>query len=127
MSFFAGRLPVDEHGRIRDDVPARPFACAPPSPRVTRERPATVRPASVLWREFVAEVAPLHGVDPVDVLSSRRTAAIALARRHSWFEIRDRTPLSWPEIGRASGVHHTTAMTQAKKFSREAGMPDWRG
>ena len=89
------------------------------SPDKTNERFRLMEKQGFL--PLVEEVAREHLVLPEELLSKDRTAGIAAARRHLWWELRKRHKLSYPRIGRLVGLDHTTILSGCKKAEKERG------
>jgi hypothetical protein len=74
------------------------------------------------WIRIVREVAEEHGVTSGQVFSRLRRPSVSRARRHAWYRMRSEFRLSWPELARVSGSHHTSCMVGAKLYAREQGI-----
>lgn len=62
-------------------------------------------------RNIAKAVAKLHGVTYLDMISQRRHKDVAWARQHAMWEMRHRTKLSTPQIGKIlGGRDHTTVL-----------------
>ena len=60
-----------------------------------------------------------YGVSLMDIRSDRRTRAIVLPRQKMMWVAKQRTPCSFPEIGRHfGGKDHTTVLHAVKKIDR---------
>lgn len=57
---------------------------------------------------ILSEVADRHGLTVSQLLGKRQDHAIAHPRQEAWWELRRRTTLSLPQIGRKFGRCHTT-------------------
>ncbi|HMM39560.1 MAG TPA: DnaA/Hda family protein [Desulfovibrio sp.] len=70
-------------------------------------------------RTVIAIVAEHQGVNPKDILGSRRNQNIALARQMAMFLCRDLLGLSFPALGRAfGGKDHSTVLYSVKKIDQ---------
>jgi hypothetical protein len=58
----------------------------------------------------ISEVAKTYNVSESDILSNRRTAALALARQVAMYIARETTNLSYKAIGESFGKDHTTVL-----------------
>lgn len=73
-------------------------------------------------REIIAEVAERHNLTPADLSGERRTRLIAAARQEAMYELRQRTRLSTPQIGRyLGGRDHTTVLYGILAHQRRIG------
>ncbi|MCM0754105.1 DnaA/Hda family protein [Desulfovibrio aminophilus] len=70
-------------------------------------------------RTVISIVAENQGVNPKDILGSRRNQNIALARQMAMFLCRDLLGLSFPALGRAfGGKDHSTVLYSVKKIEQ---------
>ncbi len=60
-----------------------------------------------------------NAVLPAEVIGARRTKAVARVRRHLQLAIRQEYGLSYPEIARLFGGHHTTIMHNVRVAKAE--------
>ena len=65
---------------------------------------------------IINEVAKTYNVSVSDILSNRRTAALALARQVAMYIARETTDLSFKQIGESFGKDHTTVLYNVKKI-----------
>ena len=64
---------------------------------------------------IIAEVAEKHGLTVKQLLGSRTDRTVAHPRHEAWWELRQRTSLSLPQIGRKFGRCHTTVLTGVRR------------
>jgi chromosomal replication initiation ATPase DnaA len=64
----------------------------------------------------IRAVCALTGVDPKLLFTARKTSAISRTRALIWRELRERHGLSYPQLGRIFGKHHTTVLMAIKKL-----------
>ena len=76
------------------------------------------RPEPVKIETIIAEVAKTYNVSESDILSNRRTAALALARQVAMYIARETTNLSFSAIGESFGKDHTTVLYYVKKVEK---------
>lgn len=76
------------------------------------------RPEPVKIETIIAEVAKTYNVSESDILSNRRTAALALARQVAMYIARETTNLSFSAIGESFGKDHTTVLYNVKKVEK---------
>ena len=77
------------------------------------------QPEPIKIEKIISEVAKVYNVSENDILSSRRTASVALARQVGMYIARETTELSYKAIGEAFGKDHTTVLynvNQVEKF-----------
>ncbi len=67
-------------------------------------------PEPIKIETIIAEVAKTYNVSESDILSNRRTAALALARQVAMYIARETTDLSYKAIGESFGKDHTTVL-----------------
>lgn len=63
----------------------------------------------------VALIAGVYGIDPEVIWSRRRTPCVVEARHLSWWALRERTGWSYPELGRALGVDHSSVLQGVRR------------
>lgn len=69
-------------------------------------------------RDIQRAVCRLYGMDPMDMISSRRQAKIVRPRQIAMYLARALTPKSYPEIGRRfGGRDHTTVLHAERKIA----------
>lgn len=68
------------------------------------------------YQKLVDAVAKVHDIEPDLLASTSRTKRVSFARTHLMYEMRHRTKLSLPQIGRAIGVDHSTVLYHVRKF-----------
>ena len=68
------------------------------------------RPEPIKIEKIISEVAKTYNVSESDILSNRRTAALALARQVAMYIARETTNLSYKAIGESFGKDHTTVL-----------------
>lgn len=67
-------------------------------------------------KDIIARTAGQFGLTPADIVGHDRHKTVALARHIAMYLVRERTTLSFPEIGRLFGNRdHTTAMNGVTK------------
>ena len=76
------------------------------------------RPEPVKIETIIAEVAKTYNVSESDILSNRRTAALALARQGAMYIARETTNLSFSAIGESFGKDRTTVLYNVKKVEK---------
>lgn len=74
--------------------------------------------AAGLW-PVVERISAEHSCSAVQLVSRRRFANLAAARRHVWATIRWTLALSYPAIAFLFDVDHTTVMYGVKMYERE--------
>lgn len=74
------------------------------------------QPAPIKIERIVSEVAHTYNVTENDILSNRRTAALALARQVAMYITRETTDLSYKAIGEYFGKDHTTVLHNVAKI-----------
>ena len=72
------------------------------------------RPEPIKIEKIISEVAKTYNVSESDILSNRRTAALALARQVAMYIARETTNLSYKAIGESFGKDHTTVLHNVK-------------
>ena len=73
------------------------------------------KPEPIKIETIIAEVAKTYNVTESDILSNRRTAALALARQVAMYIARETTNLSYKAIGESFGKDHTTVLYNVNK------------
>ncbi len=74
--------------------------------------------APIKVEKIIDEVARTYNVSESDILSSRRTAALVLARKVAMYITREITDLSYKAIGEAFGKDHTTVLYSVKDIEK---------
>lgn len=74
------------------------------------------RPEPVKIEKIIAEVARTYNVSESDILSNRRTSALALARQVAMYIARETTNLSYKAIGESFGKDHTTVLYNVNRI-----------
>lgn len=74
------------------------------------------KPEPIKIEKIISEVARTYNVTDTDILSNRRTAALALARQVAMYIARETTDLSYKAIGESFGKDHTTVLHNVKKI-----------
>ena len=74
------------------------------------------QPEPIKIEKIIAEVARTYNVSESDILSNRRTAALALARQVAMYIARETTNLSYKMIGESFGKDHTTVLYNVNKI-----------
>lgn len=83
-------------------------------------RDLTVRRHSLSPEEIIEAVARFYGLETADLMSRRRSKAIAVPRQVAMYLIREETNASFPRIGRAlGGRDHTTVLYAHNKISAQ--------
>ncbi|MBO4734596.1 MAG: chromosomal replication initiator protein DnaA [Clostridia bacterium] len=80
------------------------------------------KPEPISVEKIIAEVAKSYGLSENDIISSRKTAKLALARQVSMFIARQTTELSYKAIGEKFGRDHTTVLyncNRVEEFLRD--------
>ena len=80
--------------------------------------------------DIEAATSAFFGITPADIHSSRRTRTVSVARMVAMFLVRRKTPMSYPEIGRAMGKNHSSVVLAVKRMEKAlAGDADltWSG
>ena len=75
--------------------------------------------------DIESAVAAYFGITPADIHSSRRTRTVSVARMVAMYLARRHTPMSYPEIGRAMGKHHSSVVLAVQRM--EAVVADKTG
>ena len=73
-------------------------------------------PFIVKIEKIIAEVAKTYNVSENDILSNRRTQALALARQVAMYIARETTDLSYKAIGESFGKDHTTVLYNVNRI-----------
>lgn len=74
------------------------------------------QPEPIKIEKIIAEVARTYNVSESDILSSRKTAALVLARQVSMYIARETTDLSYKAIGEKFGRDHSTVLHNCSKI-----------
>jgi len=77
-----------------------------------------------------AVVSAFFGITPADIHSSRRTRTVSSARMVCFFLARRYTQMSYPEIARAMGKNHSSAVLAVKRMQKaldSGGELKWTG
>lgn len=67
---------------------------------------------------IIAEVAEKHGVTVKQLLGHRTDRAVAWPRQEAMWELRQRTSMSYPQIGRKFGRDHSTAIWACRQHEK---------
>lgn len=71
--------------------------------------------------DILTEVCGFYGISTGELFSDIRMKSVANAKASVAYRLRMRG-LSWPEVGKVLGRHHTTVMKAAKAFARDQGL-----
>ena len=74
------------------------------------------QPEPIKIEQIIEEVARTYRVSETDILSSRKTAQLVLARQIAMYIARETTELSYQAIGESFGRDHTTALYSVRKI-----------
>ena len=74
------------------------------------------QPEPIKIDKIISEVAKTYNVSESDILSNRRTAALALARQVAMYIARETTNLSYKAIGESFGKDHTTVLYNVNRI-----------
>ncbi len=74
------------------------------------------KPEPIKIENIIMEVARCYNVSEADILSNRRTAALALARQVAMYIARVTTDLSYKAIGESFGKDHTTVLYNVNRI-----------
>ncbi|MGN0452014.1 MAG: chromosomal replication initiator protein DnaA [Acutalibacteraceae bacterium] len=74
------------------------------------------QPEPIKIEKIIAEVAKTYNVSESDILSNRRTSALALARQVAMYIARETTNLSYKAIGESFGKDHTTVLYNVNRI-----------
>ena len=74
------------------------------------------QPEPIKIEKIIAEVAKTYNVSEDDILSSRKTASLVLARQVSMYIARETTDLSYKAIGEKFGRDHSTVLHNCSKI-----------
>lgn len=74
------------------------------------------QPEPIKIETIIAEVAKTYNVSESDILSNRRTSALALARQVAMYIARETTNLSYKAIGESFGKDHTTVLYNVNRI-----------
>ena len=77
-----------------------------------------MQPEPIKIEKIISEVAHTYNVTESDILSSRRTASLALARQVAMYIARETTDLSYKAIGEAFKRDHTTVLHNVEKVEQ---------
>lgn len=86
--------------------------------------------SAVTLGDIEAAVSAFFGITPADIHSSRRTRTVSVARMVSIFLARRHTRMSYPEIARAMGKNHSSAVLAVKRMTealKRKGQLKWTG
>lgn len=83
-----------------------------------REVISDSQPEPVRIEKIISEVARSYNVSENDILSSRKTAQLALARQVAMYIARETTDLSYKMIGESFGRDHTTVLYNVNKIEK---------
>ena len=86
--------------------------------------------SAVTLGDIEAATSAFFGITPADMHSSRRTRTVSIARMVTMFLARRKTPMSYPEIGRAMGKNHSSVLLAVRRMEEAlAGDADltWSG
>lgn len=72
--------------------------------------------SAITLGDIEAVVATYFGITPADIHSSRRTRTVSVARMVAIYLGRRHTQMSYPEIARAMGKNHSSAVLAVQKF-----------
>lgn len=72
------------------------------------------QPEPIKIEKIISEVAKTYNVSESDIISNRRTQALALARQVAMYIAREITNLSYKAIGESFGKDHTTVLYNVK-------------
>jgi chromosomal replication initiator protein len=73
-------------------------------------------PEPIKIEEIVSEVSKTFSVSERDIISKRKTAAVAFARQVAMYIARETTELSYKAIGDSFGKDHTTVLHNVQKI-----------
>ena len=68
--------------------------------------------------DIEAAVGSFFGMTPADLHSSRRTRTVSVARMVAMYLARRHTPMSYPEIARAMGKNHSSAVLAVQRMEQ---------
>ncbi len=74
------------------------------------------QPEPIKIEKIISEVAKTYNVSESDILSNRRTQALALARQVAMYIARETTDLSYKAIGESFGKDHTTVLYNVNRI-----------
>lgn len=69
--------------------------------------------------DIEAATATFFGITPADIHSSRRTKTVSAARMVAMFLARRHTRMSYPEIGKAMGKNHSSAVLAVQRLEKQ--------
>lgn len=69
-------------------------------------------------RQIVADVAQRYELTFDDMIGQERTRRIAHPRHHAMWEVRQRTTLSFPQIGRIFDRDHTSVLHDVREHEK---------
>ena len=91
----------------KGDEPQDSYPKVPPATTIPPIHPNARWPGAML---IVGGVAKLYGITTAAMLGHSKTALLCRARNHAWHNLRTNMGMSYPEIGKLFGRHHTTVM-----------------
>lgn len=74
--------------------------------------------SAITLGDIEATVAAFFGISPADLHSTRRTKTVSAARSAAMFLARRHTRMSFPEIGRAMGKNHSSAILAVQRMEK---------
>lgn len=74
------------------------------------------QPEPIKIEKIIAEVARTYNVSESDILSSRRTASLVLARQVSMYIARETTDMSYKQIGESFSKDHSTVLYNVNRI-----------
>ncbi len=74
-----------------------------------------IEPVRPTWRQIASEVAEAHSISLDDLLGPSHKRKFSWPRQHAYAEVRRRTNLSWPAIGRRFDRDHTSCLKGAQR------------
>ena len=86
--------------------------------------------SAVTLGHIEAIVSAFFGITPADIHSSRRTRTVSTARMLCFFLARRHTQMSYPEIARAMGKNHSSAVLAVQRMQgllNDSGELKWTG
>jgi chromosomal replication initiator protein len=86
--------------------------------------------SAITLGDIEAVTATFFGITPADIHSSRRTKTVSAARMVAMFLARRHTQMSYPEIGRAMGKNHSSAVLAVQRMEAllaKRGRIHWTG
>jgi chromosomal replication initiation ATPase DnaA len=83
---------------------------------------------TITYKQYRAQYTPLlkavasaHGVEPQHIASTSRNKHVVMARAQFLWELRNRTGMSYPWIGDATDLCHTSVIHLCRKFEQAIG------